>query len=862
MIVDNSSGLIDLNSYKCADRGLVLPLISEYTWSEGARTFLYFIGLLWCFFGIAIVADIFMCSIEKITSHTRKIKVASANSDTGYEEIEVRVWNDTVANLTLMALGSSAPEILLAVIEVVGNKFQAGDLGPGTIVGSAAFNLLCIIGVCIISIPKGDGRSIRAIKVFLVTAIFSLFAYIWLVLVLVVFSPDYVELWEAFLTLLFFPILVVAAYIADRDFCGKQKVDDSELELGFARKNQSVVSARYLPWLRKKARKNIEGANNLLEDGDGTRMNQQRMREFIKGHKWNLEQFFELRKVHPNLTEEEIAQLAAAKLTEEMPHNRLWYRINAVRTLGGGHKLQPQLSDHLTEVYENLKHQETTGELDKMEPMVTGSMGDLTEGGSKAVIEFTAAQSAVMENEGHVRIYIKRYGKINNRVIFRIETIDGTAEADSDYIPIKQTLVFEREEIQKIVDVTIIDDNEWEPDEVFFVKLSLDPEDPSYHQAVLGPKSIQEVTIVNDDEPGTFEFAKPSLLFKESCGKAHIPVERKNGADGRVEVHWKTEDMSAKSGRDFEGGEGMLLFEHGETTKTIEITIYDDQEAEKDECFKVEISKLSEGAKLGRIKKTIVTIVNDDDFQGMVNRLVDLTNMNMDALRVESTSWGEQFRNAMNVNGGDVENASTIDYILHFISFGFKVLFAFIPPPGIWNGWLAFCCSLGMIGLLTTFVGDLAGIFGCLVGLKDSVTAITFVALGTSLPDLFASKTAASQEKTADNSIGNVTGSNSVNVFLGLGLPWVLASIYWTAKGETFKYPAGSLSFSVIIYTVCALVCICLILLRRYLPLFGKVELGGPVGPKIASGCLLFFLWIFYVVMSALQAYDHIKVNF
>ena len=87
-----------------------------------------------------------------------------------------------------------------------------------------------------------------------------------------------------------------------------------------------------------------------------------------------------------------------------------------------------------------------------------------------------------------------------------------------------------------------------------------------------------------------------------------------------------------------------------------------------------------------------------------------------------------------------------------------------------------------MIGLLTAVIGDLAAIFGCLVGLKDSVTAITFVALGTSLPDLFASKQAAVGEKTADNSIGNVTGSNSVNVFLGLGMPWLIASIYWAAK--------------------------------------------------------------------------------
>lgn len=85
------------------------------------------------------------------------------------------------------------------------------------------------------------------------------------------------------------------------------------------------------------------------------------------------------------------------------------------------------------------------------------------------------------------------------------------------------------------------------------------------------------------------------------------------------------------------------------------------------------------------------------------------------------------------------------------------------------------------------FIGDLASIFGCLVGLKDTVTAITFVALGTSLPDLFASRTAAVQEKFADNAIGNVTGSNSVNVFLGLGLPWLLAAFYWSSKGEVFR---------------------------------------------------------------------------
>jgi len=50
------------------------------------------------------------------------------------------------------------------------------------------------------------------------------------------------------------------------------------------------------------------------------------------------------------------------------------------------------------------------------------------------------------------------------------------------------------------------------------------------------------------------------------------------------------------------------------------------------------------------------------------------------------------------------------------------------------------------------------------------------------MPDTFASKAAAINEKTADSSVGNVNGSNSVNVFLGLGLPWVIATIYWLVK--------------------------------------------------------------------------------
>ena len=75
-----------------------------------------------------------------------------------------------MANLSLLALGTSAPEILLSVIEVIGKNFVAGELGPGTIVGSAAFNLLVISAICIVAIPAGDTRRIASVKVFAVTA--------------------------------------------------------------------------------------------------------------------------------------------------------------------------------------------------------------------------------------------------------------------------------------------------------------------------------------------------------------------------------------------------------------------------------------------------------------------------------------------------------------------------------------------------------------------------------------------------------------------------------------------------------------------------------------------------------------------
>nr|XP_033795177.1 sodium/potassium/calcium exchanger 3 [Geotrypetes seraphini] len=81
---------------------------------------------MYMFYALAIVCDdFFVPSLEKICERLH--------------------LSEDVAGATFMAAGSSAPELFTSIIGVFITK---GDVGIGTIVGSAVFNILCIIGVC------------------------------------------------------------------------------------------------------------------------------------------------------------------------------------------------------------------------------------------------------------------------------------------------------------------------------------------------------------------------------------------------------------------------------------------------------------------------------------------------------------------------------------------------------------------------------------------------------------------------------------------------------------------------------------------------------------------------------------------
>jgi len=780
---------------ECGHVTLVVPIGGEWelTWPSFLRAFLYLMGLCWCFLGIAIVCDQFMAAIEEITSKSRVVWV-KVHGDTKHK-FHKKVWNDTVANLTLMALGSSAPEILLSVIELLMNSFFAGELGPSTIVGSAAFNLLVITAICVAAIPAPDIRRIDGLAVFTVTAGLSIFAYIWLIIILQMWTPDVVTMTEAFLTFSFFPALVILAFCADKGYFGLHK-------------SKAVVDSH------------IYDEQSRLEKMYSKKISFETVRMMV----------------------EDDGQPKVPRMTKAQ------YRRQVMRAVMGGAR-------------------------------DTSAVAEVTCG-------FTVSKIITLECAGTLDVPVRLSSRCDTKVEVRYSTQDGLAFAGKRYAQTDGNFVFQPGEIEKFISIPIIDNEVWEEQEDFWINLeglSKDGEPPS-DKLGYGIRNCR-VVILNDDEPGTLCFFVDEVLATRNAQSVQIGVSRINGSTGRIECQYNTVDDTAVQGSNYIAAEGKLVFEEGVCKASFEIGLSPPGKTRKSDIprvFRVVLSGASEGVKFdpetdGGSESTICDVMLPGAETGAFTKCMQLV-----VCDVKFTSslpeWRHQFVSAFYCNGSpaDQSSSSKTDWIFHMVSQPFKYLFAFVPPAQLCGGWATFCSALGMIGAVTMVVGEMASQMGCCLDIPDDITAITVVALGTSVPDMFASKSAAMHDPNADNSIGNVTGSNCVNVFLGLGLPWSIAAIYWDSQGKTanwikkdfkgdnyevtwgatcpdgcFLVPAGNLSFSVTVFTCTAMTCIILLAVRRVV--YGG-ELGGPNFASKRDALFLVSLWFIYIIVSILKS--------
>ncbi|XP_076225916.1 sodium/calcium exchanger 3 isoform X2 [Nomia melanderi] len=865
-------------SVRC-EPGLVVPLWRPeenlYLSDVIIRGSVYFFLLLYLFIGVSIISDRFMAAIEVITSKEKELVVRRQGKEP--QIVVVRVWNETVANLTLMALGSSAPEILLSIIEIWAKNFQAGELGPGTIVGSAAYNLFVIISLCVFVIPNGETRKIKHLRVFFVTATWSIFAYVWLYLILAVSSPGVLEVWEGVLTFSFFPATVLTAYVADR-----RLLIYKYLHKGYRMNKRGVIVQAEAGdsdgGVELEIKPQQDGFHHSMMDADTPEA-----KEFEQTRRDYINTLRELRKKFPTQPLEQLEVMAHEEVLGKGPKSRAFYRVQATRKMVGAGNLSKKISERaqsdLSEVKAELQRQEAESiDIENVNAMR---------------IFFEPGHYTVMENVGTFEVGVTRAGgDLSKPCSVDYCTEDGSAEAGSDYISAKGTLTFDPGETKKTIKLSVIDDELFEEDEHFYVRLS-----NATQPAMLVSPSLATVMILDDDHSGVFGFPERDVELVESVGQFPLRVVRYSGARGRVVVPYRTVEGTAKPGRQYLHTEGSLTFEDNQTEKVINLSIIEEDSYEKDALFYVELGEpqlqggpdvagpeagiavaaemkqpedrtaeekmaLLGKPKLGEVFRAQIRIKESKEFKNTVDKLVQRANQ---SILLGTSSWKEQFTEALTVSGGDEDDEgagepaapSTMDYLMHSVTIFWKVLFAFVPPTDIAGGYLCFVVSICGIGVVTAVIGDVASYFGCTLGIKDSVTAVAFVALGTSIPDTFASKVAACQDKYADASVGNVTGSNAVNVFLGIGIAWSIAAIYHACHGERFEVEPGNLAFSVTLFCTEACLVILVLLLRRTKSIGG--ELGGPFVPKIVTSSILFFLWVFYLVMSTLEAYGVIE---
>ncbi len=195
-------------------------------------------------------------------------------------------------------------------------------------------------------------------------------------------------------------------------------------------------------------------------------------------------------------------------------------------------------------------------------------------------------------------------------------TMDGTAEAGTDYDQATGTLTFEAGTTVQVVEVQTMEDTTEEPTEAFTVKLS------SPSGATLGVDTGLG-TITDDDGTTTTKDMLPKLLIADASveegGTAQLAVTLDKESSEAVTVSYRTVDGTAVAGLDYTATEGILSFKPRQRTQVIRVKTLEDTLNEPDEAFTVELSSPS-GATLGDGTAT-ATIRDDAEVPATLPRL-------------------------------------------------------------------------------------------------------------------------------------------------------------------------------------------------------------------------------------------------
>ena len=268
----------------------------------------------------------------------------------------------------------------------------------------------------------------------------------------------------------------------------------------------------------------------------------------------------EMRAKNPDVGIDELQNMAEMEILQRGPKSRAFYRNTATRKMITGDP--KKILKKVTEVNDKIASIKSKSNLE-----------ELIEDPNLTTVSWSPAHYTCFESVGSLEVFVTRAGgDLTRTVLVDYRTENGTAEAGTDFDYAEGTLLFQANELQKSFSVKIIDDDVYEEDEQFNIRLSnarfkeensLSPNVNQNAKLKCYP-DLASVMILDDDHNGIFVFPSPTVECIENVGTLRVKVNRTCGARGKVKVPYRTVDGSALAGKDYIGKEDVLTFYNNE----------------------------------------------------------------------------------------------------------------------------------------------------------------------------------------------------------------------------------------------------------------------------------------------------------
>eukprot|EP00064_Thunnus_orientalis_P005520 superscaffoldBa00000542_g5534 len=254
------------------------------------------------------------------------------------------------------------------------------------------------------------------------------------------------------------------------------------------------------------------------------------------------------------------------------------------------------------------------------------------------LFSFTQHQIRATEEEGMVNVTVNRSLGSQGSVRVTYQTSSDTAVSGVDFTPASGRLLFTPGQNSQQISLRIYDDSLPEGPEVFFLNITavelvnVSAVDYAVRESGLqldqppAIGNISSLTVViqtNDNAEGILEFRQDyiSITVEEDAGTLLIPVVRRVGSYGQVSAQFISKGLSATPDLDYILNNGSVVFNHGQNTSYINVTIIDDQDSEYAEIFEVLLVGATGGAVLGSQNVASVTITKNDSPNGVLRFL-------------------------------------------------------------------------------------------------------------------------------------------------------------------------------------------------------------------------------------------------